>query len=232
MLLNLQQRCTQSPHVFAVHSLTTLSLSHRCDLSLYKSDGQGSYRDRQRVFGRFIVQEGGGILRRGPPADVHRPAVETVAAGLRCFAFALTVSSVLRQTKVLLLDTASFLELNVDGIRGLVAHGDVDAHAIPSQLGPEREEQAAKLPLKSLVEVEVDERVVDVGAFGEEGGENKALRSHVPVPFVENEEEGHNGVRRPGDHKTQADAEKHLEEEVTDHRILVHWKHFSAVAEA
>ncbi len=198
---------------------------------LYNSDRQSSYGDRQGAFGRFVVQEGGGILRCGPPADVRRPAVDTVAAGVRCFAFALAVSSVLRQTKVLLPDAASFLELNVDGIRGLVAHGDVDAHAIPSQLGPEREEQAAQLPLESLVEVEVDERVVDVGAFGEEGGENKTLRSHVPVPFVENEEEGHDGVRRPGDHKTQADAEKHLEEEVTDYRRLLRWKHYSSVTE-
>lgn len=87
----------------------------------------------------------------------------------------------------------------------------MDAHSISSQPGPESDEQAAELLLESLVEVEVDEGVVDVGAFGEECGEHKAFGSHVPVVFVENEEEGHNGVRSPGNHKTQADAKKHLE---------------------
>lgn len=60
-----------------------------------------------------------------------------------------------------------------------------------------------------------------MGAFGEEGGENKALRSHVPVLLVENEEEGHDSVRGPGNHETQANAEKHLDEEVTDYRELL-----------
>lgn len=146
--------------------------------------------------------------------------MDVVAAGVRrlAFAVALAVSLVLRQTTFLLLDAASFLELDVDGIWGLVARWVVGAYSISSQRGPEREEQAAKLLLKGLVKVKVDERVVDVGAFGEEGGEDKALGSHVPVLLVENEEEGHNSVRGPGNHKTQADAEKHLEEEVTDYK--------------
>lgn len=128
------------------------------------------------------------------------------------FSFGLVVGSVLRQTFLLLLDAASFLELNVDGIWGLVASGNVDPYPIPSQPWPESDKQAAELLLESLVEVEVDEWVVDVGALGEEGWEYKAFRSHVPVFLVENKEEGHNGVRDPGNHKAQADAEKHLRE--------------------
>lgn len=156
------------------------------------------------------MQNDGIVPGRGPPAGVHRPAV--VAAGAYAFAFALAfaVSSVLTQTKGLLLDAASFLELDVDGIWSLEARGNVDAYSIPPQLWPKGEKQAAQLPLESLVEVEVDERVVDVGAFGKEGRENKALGSHVPVLLMENEEEGHDSVRRPGNHKAQADAEKHL----------------------
>lgn len=73
-----------------------------------------------------------------------------------------------------------------------------------------------ELPLESLVEVEVDEWVVDVGAFGEEGGQHETLRSHVPVLLVENEKEGHDSVGGPGNYKTQTDAEKHLEGEATE----------------
>lgn len=131
------------------------------------------------------------------------------------FALALAVSSVLRQTEVLLLNAASFLKLNVNGVWGLMGHGHVDANSVSPELRAQGQKQAAKLPLESLVEVEVDERVVDVGAFGEESGENKALGSHVPMLLVENVEEGHNSIWSPGDDKTQADAEKHLEEEVT-----------------
>lgn len=94
----------------------------------------------------------------------------------------------------------------------MVPRGVVDTDAITSRLG-EKGKQAPQLLLESLVEVEINERVVDVGAFGEERREHEALRSHVPVPFVENEEEGHDGIRRPGNHEAQADAEKHLEEE-------------------
>lgn len=170
------------------------------------NDRQSSYRDSQGIFGRFSVHNGRGFIQSGAPAGAHWPGLDTVAAGVGHFVFAVAVCSVLK----LLLD---FLELNVDGIWALVAHGDVDSHSISSQLGAERVEHAAKLLPKSLVKVEVDERVVDMGAFGEEGGENKALRSHVPAIFVENEEEGHDSVWCPGNHKTQADAEKHLEEE-------------------
>lgn len=93
-----------------------------------------------------------------------------------------------------------------------LAHGEVNnPHAVFSPPVPEVAEQVVELLLKCLVEVEVDEGVVDVGALGKEGREHKASRGHVLVPFVENEEEGHDRIGRPGDHKTQADAEKHLE---------------------
>lgn len=178
------------------------------------SDTQSSYRDRQGVFGRFIVQDGGDILWHRPPARVYLPAMKRIAAGACCpafaFAFALVVSSVLRQTEVLLSDTASFLKLNVDGVRGLMGHSHVVPNSVSPKLRAEGQKKAAQLPLESLVEVEVDERVVDVGAFGKQRGENKALRSHVPVLLVENVEEGHNSIGGPGNHKTQADAEKHL----------------------
>lgn len=202
----------------AVHSLTTLPLNYR---SPYR---QCSYGDRQGAFGKFFVQHVGAVPRCGPPAGVHWPAEDPVPAAVRHSASAptLAVSSVLRQTKALLLDAASLLELDVDGI--LVYRGDMDAHSVSSQLGPQMEEQAAKLLLESLVKVEVDERVVDVGAFGEEGGEHETLWSHVLGLLVEDEEEGHDGVRRPGNHKTKADAEKHLKEEVADYRRLLHWK--------
>lgn len=193
-------------------------------------DRQSSYRDRQGVSGRFIMQDGWDILWHGPPAGVHRPAMKRIAAGVCCSAFALahalSVSSVLRQTEVLFSDATLFLELNVDGVRGLMGHGHVDAHSVSSKLGANGQKQAAQLPLESLVEVEVDERVVDVGAFSEESRENKAPRSHVPVLLVEDVEEGHNSIRGPGNNKTQADAEKHLEEEVTDHRKSMQpWEH-------
>ena len=135
------------------------------------------------------------------------------------------MSSVLGQTKLPLLDAASFLELNVDGERGLVARPHVDPHLVHPELRVDGEEQTAQLPLESLVEVEVDEGVVDVGAFGEEGREHEARGRHVPVLLVEDEEEGHHGIRGPGDHEAQADAEKHLEEETTENRKLRDWKH-------
>lgn len=134
-------------------------------------------------------------------------------------AFGLAVASVLRQTFLLLFDAASFLELNVDGIWGLVSSSSVDPYSIPSQPWPESDKQAAELLLESLVEVEVYEWVVDVGALGEEGWEYKAFGSHVPGLIVENKEEGHNGVWCPGDHKTQTDAEKHLGEEVNNYQL-------------
>lgn len=152
-------------------------------------------------------------MRHWLPADVHRSAVEAIAvAVVPPFALALAVSPLLGQA--LLLDAAPLLELNVDGIVRLVARGDVDAHAIPPKPWQQRDEQVAELLLESFVEVEVDERVVDVGAFGEESREHEAFGSHMPVLLVENKEEGHNCVWRPCDHKAQADAEKHLEEEV------------------
>lgn len=140
-----------------------------------------------------------------------------LAAGVCCPAsalvLALAVSSVLRQAEILLFDAASFLKLNVDGVRGLMGRGHVIANSVSPELGAEGQKQAAHLSLESLVEVEVDERVVDMGAFGKESGKNKALGSHVSMILVENEEEGHNSIRGPGNHKTQADAEKHLQDE-------------------
>lgn len=94
--------------------------------------------------------------------------------------------------------------------------GNVDPNSVSSQLVVGWEKQPVELPLESLVEVEVDERVVDVGAFGEEGGKHETLRSHVPVLLVENEKEGHDSVGSPGNYKTQTDAEKHLEGEATE----------------
>lgn len=98
---------------------------------------------------------------------------------------------------------------------GLLARGKVDSDPVSRQFVVGRQEQAAQLLLEGLVEVEVDERVVDVRAFGEESREDEALRRHVPRLLVEYEEEGHDGVRRPGDHEPKTDAEEHLEEEVT-----------------
>lgn len=150
---------------------------------------------------------------------VHRPdGGAAVATGARPFALALGlgVSPVVRRAGGLLPAAALLLELNVDGQLGLGLRGAAaGANSVPAQTGPDGEEQAAQLPLERLVEVEVDEGVVDVRAFGEEGRENEALGSHVPRILVEDEEEGHNGVRGPGDHETQADAEKHLEWKAT-----------------
>lgn len=129
------------------------------------------------------------------------------------FPLHLTVSFVLKRTQNLLLDAASVLELDVNGVGGLRDDSHVDVHSIAPEFGVEGHEEAAQLPLKGLVEVEVNERVVDVGALGEESRENETLRSHVPVIPVENEQEGNGGVRRPGDHEAQADAEEHLKTE-------------------
>lgn len=95
-----------------------------------------------------------------------------------------------------------------------MARSGMDADPIDSHFGKERGQQGFELLLEGLVEVEVNKRVVDVGTFGKEGGENKALGSHVVVLLVEYEEEGHNGIRRPGDDKAQTYAEKHLGEEM------------------
>lgn len=99
-------------------------------------------------------------------------------------------------------------------MRFLLANGEADAHSVFPPLVPEIAEQVLELLLKGLVEVEVDEGVVDVGTLGKEGGKHEDSGGHVVFPFVENEEEGHDCIRGPGDHKTQADAEKHLEEDV------------------
>lgn len=175
----------------------------------------------------------GAFFRGRTPAGAHRPAEDAAAVALRRVAFppSLAASSALRQTEGRLLDDGPFLQLDVDGI--LELRRGVNAHSIPSQhtSQPQGQEQAAELPPEGLVEVEVDERVVDVGAFGEEGGEHEALRSHVQVLLVENEEEGHHRVRRPGRHKTHADPEKHLEEAITGCRTLTLWMYFSAARE-
>lgn len=148
-------------------------------------------------------------------------------ASILCFVFASVpvLAPVLRHTR-LLLAAVSLLELDVNGMSVLLANGEANAHSVFPALVPEIEEQVAELFLKSLVEVEVDEGVVDVGTLGKEGGEHEASRGHVAVPFVENEEEGHNCIWGPGDHKTQADAEKHLEE---DTKKRPHVKHLKSV---
>lgn len=130
--------------------------------------------------------------------------------------FALALSSILRQAKFILLVAALFLELNMDRVRSLMARGNVDPNSVSSRLVVGRQKQVAELPLEGFVEVEVDEWVVDVGTLGEDGGENKTLRSHVLVLLVENEKEGHDSVGGPGDYETQTDAEEHLEAEVTE----------------
>lgn len=104
-------------------------------------------------------------------------------------ALALAVSSVLSQDLVLFHHTAPLLELDVNAALGLVGWREVNAHAIAPCPWPQCHEQVAELLLEGFVEVEVDERVVDVGAFGKEGREHKALGGHVPVAFVEDKEE-------------------------------------------
>lgn len=164
--------------------------------------------------GLIFHDEPGVVIKREIPADVH-----WFDASILCFVFASVpvVALVLRHSR-LLLGAVSLLELDVDGMSVLLANGEANAHSVFPPLVPEIEEQMAEFFLKSLVEVEVDEGVIDVGTLGKEGGEHKASGGHVAVPFVENEKEGHNCIRGPGDHKTQADAEKHLEEDTNkDH---------------
>lgn len=161
-------------------------------------------------------------MRGGFPADVDRLA-QVVAAQVLFVLFALAlalalapalaVGSVLRQDLVLPADAAPLLELDVNGTLGLVGRRGVNAHPIAPYPGPHCHDQVPELLLESFVEVEVDEGVVDVGAFGKEGREHKALGGHVPVALVEDEEERHDGVRSPGDHEAEADPEKHLWEE-------------------
>lgn len=131
------------------------------------------------------------------------------------------IGSAVRHSKVCPLGAASFLQLNVDGMRGLLARGNVNSNSVSRQFVVGCQEQAAQLLLESFVEVEVDKRVVDVRAFGKKSREDKTLRRHVAGLFVEYEEEGHNCVRRPGNHEPKTDAEKHLEEEVTKQILLL-----------
>lgn len=142
------------------------------------------------------------------------------AAALLCPVFtSIPAFALVLRDALLLLGSASILELDVDGTRVPFPHPEADA--LSGFFLPEltTAEQVAELLPKSLVEVEVDEGVVDVGALGKEGGEHEAPGGHVLVSFVENEEEGHNGIRDAGDHKAHADAEEHLEENAKeDHR--------------
>lgn len=126
------------------------------------------------------------------------------------------MSSALRQTKACPVGTASFLKLNVDWIWNLVIRGNADSYSISPKPAAEGVEQTAQLLLKSLVKVEIDKRVVDVGAFGKKGRIDKALRSHVRAVLMENEEKGHYSIGGPGDHKAQTDAKEHLREEITE----------------
>lgn len=55
-----------------------------------------------------------------------------------------------------------------------------------------------------------------MGALGKEVKSHEALGGHVLLVFLENQEEGHDGIREPGEHKAQADEEKHLEEDAKE----------------
>lgn len=112
----------------------------------------------------------------------------TAAAEVLLFLFALAGSSVSRRAFVLFRDTAPLLELDVNGDLGLIGWREVNAHTIDQCSRPHYHEQVAELPLESFVEVKVDKRVVDVGAFGKESREHKALGGHVPVAVVEDKE--------------------------------------------
>ena len=53
-----------------------------------------------------------------------------------------------------------------------------------------------------------------MGAFCKKSRQHKGHRSHAPVVLVEDKEKGHYGIGGPGDHKSQADAKKHLKKDM------------------
>lgn len=104
-------------------------------------------------------------------------------------AFALAVGSVLRHAFLLFGSAAAlFLQLDVNGTVALIGWREVNAHPIGQCPWPHCYKQVAELPFESFVEVKVDNGVVDVGAFGKESREHKALGGHVPVAVVEDKE--------------------------------------------
>ena len=88
------------------------------------------------VFDRFIALDSGGVLRCGRPAGEHLPARNTSAAVVHHFAPGLVpaVRFFLRQLKFRPLASASLLELDVDGVRGLLGCGAVHPDSVSTQL--------------------------------------------------------------------------------------------------
>lgn len=115
----------------------------------------------------------------------------------------LTVTLVLNLFRVHIL----LLELKLDGIDTVTS---VESNTVRDQPRPHRRLKATELPSESSVEVKVNEGVVNVGAFGKERRKDEALWCHVPRVFVEDKQEGNNGVGSPGNDETHADAHKHL----------------------
>lgn len=126
--------------------------------------------------------------------------------------------AVVLRDALLLLGSALIVELDVDGRRVPFPLPEANVHSGFFLPDPEIAEQLAELLPKMLVEVEIDEGVVDVGALGKDGREHEAPGGHVLVPF-ENEEQVHDGIREPGDHEAQADAGKHLEEDAKEEHM-------------
>lgn len=110
------------------------------------------------------------------------------------------------------------MDLDLDGRRVSFPLSEANVHSGFFLLDPEIVKQVTELLPKILVEAEIDEGVVDVGALGKDGREHEAPGGHVLVPF-ENEEQVHDGIREPGDHKAQADAGKHLEEDAKEEHM-------------
>lgn len=129
------------------------------------------------------------------------------------------VFALILRDALLPLGSALILELDVDGTRVLFPLSGANVHSASFLPDPQITEELAELFPKLAIKVKIDEGVVDVGALGKDGGEHEAPGGHVVVPFVENEEEGHDGIREPGDHEAQADAEKHLEEDTEKDHI-------------
>lgn len=152
-----------------------------------------------------------GVIIQWEPGAHWFDALVAVAA-LLCPVFtSIPAFALVLRDALLLLGSASILELDVDGTR--VPFPLSSVHSGFFLPDPEIAEQLAELLTKILVEVEVDEGVVDVGDLGKDGGEHEDPGGHVLVLFVEKQEEGHTGIREPGEHEAQADAEKHLEED-------------------
>lgn len=138
--------------------------------------------------GRFIFRDDPGVIIRCEiPAGAHWFDASVAAAALLCPVFTSipAFAPVLRDA-LLLLGSASILKLDVDGTRVLFPHPEANALSGFFLPEPTTAEQVAELLPNILVEVEVDEGVVDMGALGKEDGEHEAPGGHVLVSFVEN----------------------------------------------